>query len=60
MQDGPLQTSLPFASAKQLHKVIKEQFGTLVWCRRYLERLGEERYLAGVSDFPTYVAQKRY
>jgi len=40
--------SLPLASARRLRKTIKENFGTLVFCRRYLERLGQERYLAGV------------
>ncbi|KAF4983579.1 hypothetical protein FZEAL_1029 [Fusarium zealandicum] len=46
---GPKQVSLPFASANRLHKVIREQFGTIVFCRRYLERLGLERYLAGLN-----------
>ncbi|EXJ94033.1 methionyl aminopeptidase [Capronia coronata CBS 617.96] len=48
-QDAPLTTSLPLASAKRLHKTIRENFGTLVFCRRYLERLGVERYLAGMN-----------
>ncbi|OAL31289.1 methionine aminopeptidase 2-1 [Fonsecaea multimorphosa] len=48
--DAPLgATSLPLASARRLQKTIRENFGTLVFCRRYLERLGVERYLAGVS-----------
>lgn len=47
--DAPLATSLPLASARQLHKTIRENFGTIVFCRRYLDRLGLERYLAGVS-----------
>ncbi|TDZ49749.1 Methionine aminopeptidase 2-1 [Colletotrichum trifolii] len=47
--DAPKHPALPFASAKRLHKVIKEQFGTIVFCRRYLERLGMERYLAGLN-----------
>ncbi|KAF9873039.1 methionine aminopeptidase [Colletotrichum karsti] len=47
--DAPVNVSLPFASANRLHKVIREQFGTLVFCRRYLERLGAERYLAGLN-----------
>ncbi|KAI8721307.1 Methionine aminopeptidase 2 [Fusarium sp. LHS14.1] len=46
---GPSPASLPFASAKKLHKVIKENFGNIVFCRRYLERLGQERYLAGLN-----------
>lgn len=43
----PPQVSL--ASARRLHATIRDNFGTLVFCRRYLERLGVERYLAGVS-----------
>lgn len=52
-ENAPLKVNLPFASAKRLHKTIRENFGTLVWCRRYLDRLGTERYLAGVSDAQT-------
>lgn len=40
---------MPLATATRLHKTIKQNFGTLVFCRRYLDRLGLERYLAGVS-----------
>ena len=47
--DAPLAVSLPLASANRLHKTIRENFGTLVFCRRYLDRLGLDRYLAGVS-----------
>ncbi|KAJ3961154.1 hypothetical protein N0V92_002128 [Colletotrichum tropicale] len=47
--DAPKHVNLPFASANKLYKVIREQFGTLVFCRRYLERLGVERYLAGLN-----------
>ncbi|KIW28671.1 methionine aminopeptidase 2-1 [Cladophialophora immunda] len=47
--NAPLATSLPLASARRLHKTIRENFGTLVFSRRYLERLGVERYLAGMN-----------
>lgn len=47
--NAPSTSSLPLASAKRLHKTIKENFGTIVFCRRYLDRIGVERYLAGVS-----------
>ncbi|KAJ6256189.1 hypothetical protein Dda_9024 [Drechslerella dactyloides] len=47
--DAPLTTSLPLASARRLHKTIRENFGTLVFCRRYLERLNVDRYLAGMN-----------
>ena len=39
----------PLASARSLYRTINDNFGTIVFCRRYLERLGVERYLAGVS-----------
>ncbi|KAF3940804.1 hypothetical protein ABW19_dt0201218 [Dactylella cylindrospora] len=47
--DTPLTGSLPLASAKRLHKTIRENFGTIVFCRRYLDRLGVDRYLAGMN-----------
>ena len=48
-QDAPLALPLPLSSAKRLHKMIRENFGTIVFCRRYLDRLGVDKYLAGVS-----------
>jgi methionyl aminopeptidase len=47
--DAPLRAPVTMTSAKWLHKTIRENFGTIVFCRRYLERLGVEKYLAGVS-----------
>jgi len=47
--DAPLALSLPLASAKRLHTTIRENFGTLVFCRRYLDRLGLDKYLAGMN-----------
>ncbi|KAK6517560.1 hypothetical protein TWF281_004210 [Arthrobotrys megalospora] len=47
--DAPLTTSLPIASAKRLHRTIRENFSTIVFCRRYLDRLGLDRYLAGMN-----------
>lgn len=40
---------LRVASAKNLLKSITKNFGTLPWCRRFLDRLGHEKYLLGVS-----------
>lgn len=37
------------ATARSLNKTINKNFGSIVFCRRYLERLGVGRYLAGVS-----------
>ncbi|KAL4971665.1 MetAP 2-2 [Aspergillus desertorum] len=47
--DAPRHVSLPLASAKSLYKTINENFGTIVFCRRYLDRLGLQRYLAGMN-----------
>ncbi|OAA33021.1 Peptidase M24A, methionine aminopeptidase, subfamily 2 [Moelleriella libera RCEF 2490] len=45
---APERVHLPLTSANRLYKTIRDNFGTLVFCRRYLERLGVERYLVGV------------
>ncbi|KAI9727087.1 MAG: Methionine aminopeptidase 2 [Chrysothrix sp. TS-e1954] len=37
-------------SAKRLLGSIKKNFGTLPWCRRYLDRLGHEKYLMGLNQ----------
>jgi methionyl aminopeptidase len=42
---------LRLASAKSLLNVINKNFGTLPFCRRYLDRLGQDKYLLGVSSF---------
>ncbi|KAL4959363.1 putative methionine aminopeptidase, type II [Aspergillus stella-maris] len=47
--DAPQHVSLPLASARSLYKTINENFGTIVFCRRYLDRLGLQRYLAGMN-----------
>ncbi|KAH7588825.1 Methionine aminopeptidase subfamily 2 signature [Nakaseomyces glabratus] len=46
--DGLPQPNL--ASAKQLLKVIDDHFGTLPWCRRYLDRLGQDKYLFALNS----------
>jgi hypothetical protein len=43
------QVPLRLSSAKSLLNVINKNFGTLPWCRRYLDRLGQDKYLLGVS-----------
>lgn len=40
---------LRLTSAKNLLNVINKNFGTLPFCRRYLDRLGQDKYLLGVS-----------
>ncbi|KAG5361561.1 Methionine aminopeptidase 2 [Yarrowia sp. C11] len=53
--------------AKQLLATIDKNFGTLPFCRRYLDRLGEEKYLLAlknlvqsgvVQDYPPLVDEK--
>ena len=39
---------LPLTSARALLKTIDQNFGTIPFCRRYLDRLGLEKYLLGV------------
>lgn len=37
-------------SAKSLLKTITKEFGTLPFCRRYLDRVGESKYLLAVGE----------
>jgi methionyl aminopeptidase len=46
--DAP-KVQLRITSATKLLNVINKNFGTLPFCRRYLDRLGQEKYLLGVS-----------
>lgn len=48
---------LRLGSAKSLLNVINKNFGTLPFCRRYLDRIGQEKYLLGVSVMPICVRQ---
>ncbi|SPQ20972.1 265ddfd5-3a21-460c-96be-8f800eaf38aa [Thermothielavioides terrestris] len=47
--DAP-KVDLRLSSAKSLLNVITKNFGTLPWCRRYLDRLGQEKYLLGLNN----------
>ncbi|KAH6641705.1 methionine aminopeptidase 2-like protein [Chaetomium tenue] len=47
--DAP-KVDLRLSSAKSLLSVINKNFGTLPWCRRYLDRLGQEKYLLGLNN----------
>lgn len=58
---------VPTERCGKLLETIKSNFGTLPWCRRYLERAGEDKYLlalnqlvrAGiVEDYPPIVDTK--
>ncbi|KAJ6080905.1 hypothetical protein N7499_005779 [Penicillium canescens] len=46
---APKKIKTHLASANSLYQKINENFGSIVFCRRYLERLGVERYLAGMN-----------
>jgi len=41
---------LRLAKAKQLLGVINQNFGTLAFCRRYLDRLGQTKYLMALKS----------
>jgi len=41
---------LRLPKAKQLLNVINQNFGTLAFCRRWLDRLGQEKYLMGLRN----------
>ncbi|KAK8024559.1 peptidase M24A- methionine aminopeptidase [Apiospora hydei] len=65
-QDAP-KVDLRLNSAKSLLRVIKNNFSTLPFCRRYLDRIGQEKYLLGlnnlvqsgiVEDYPPLVDKK--
>ncbi|OTB01158.1 hypothetical protein M426DRAFT_323674 [Hypoxylon sp. CI-4A] len=47
--DAP-KVDLRLSSAKSLLNVIKKNFGTLPFARRYLDRLGQEKYLLGLNN----------
>ena len=49
MPDAP-KVALRVASAKKLLQSIDKNFGTLPFCRRYLDRLGHEKYLLGLNN----------
>jgi len=46
--DAP-QVPLRLTSAKSLLKTINKNFGTLPFCRRYLDRVGESKYLLALN-----------
>lgn len=41
---------LRLAGSRQLLNVINQNFGTLAFCRRWLDRLGQTRYLMSLND----------
>ncbi|KAL1865723.1 Methionine aminopeptidase 2 [Diaporthe australafricana] len=66
MADAP-KVDLRLSSARSLLNTIKKNFGTLPFCRRYLDRIGCDKYLLGlnnlvntgiVQDYPPLVDKK--
>ncbi|WFD43795.1 methionyl aminopeptidase [Malassezia psittaci] len=47
---NPPSVPLRVSSARQLLYTINKNFGSLPFCRRYLDRLGEQNYLLGVCN----------
>lgn len=47
VMDAP-RVPLRLTTAKSLLKSINKNFGTLPFCRRYLDRAGESKYLLAV------------
>ena len=47
--DAP-NVALRVSSARSLLNTITKNFGTLPFCRRYLDRLGHEKYLLGLNN----------
>ncbi|CDR38471.1 RHTO0S03e09868g1_1 [Rhodotorula toruloides] len=41
---------LTFDSSKKLLSVIERQFGTLPWCKRYLDRIGQKNYTVALNE----------
>ncbi|KAH7125190.1 methionine aminopeptidase 2-like protein [Dendryphion nanum] len=48
-EDAP-KVALRVSSAKTLLNSITKNFGTLPFCRRYLDRLGHDKYLLGLNN----------
>lgn len=57
MQDAP-KVDLRLSSAKSLLSTIKKNFSTLPFCRRYLDRIGCDKYLLGVSGLGVVAPQR--
>ncbi|KAL8418175.1 hypothetical protein RB594_001698 [Gaeumannomyces avenae] len=47
--DAP-NVALRLTSAKNVLNIINKNFGTLPFCRRYIDRLGQDKYLLGLNN----------
>lgn len=50
LNEGTSDVPLPSDRARSLLKAINDNFGTLPWCRRYLERTGQDKYLLALNQ----------
>lgn len=50
LNQGTDNTPVHTEKAKSLLNVIRDNFGTLPWCRRYLDRLGQDKYLLALNQ----------
>lgn len=41
---------LRHSASKRLLKLINDNFGTLAWCKRWVEDLGEKQYYLGLKE----------
>lgn len=48
--DNVSSAGLRLSGSKKLLGVINQNFGTLAFCRRWLDRLGQTRYLMSLKD----------
>lgn len=53
-------SSLRFKTSKQLFYTIKNNFSTLAFCPRYLDRLGQTKYQFGLQNLVNYNLLKKY
>ena len=60
MNTGVEHLKAPSERSKQLLQNIKDNFGTLPWCRRYLERAGEEKYLFALNQLVRHGIVEEY
>ncbi|KAI1005333.1 Methionine aminopeptidase 2 [Podosphaera aphanis] len=58
--DAPKNVALRVQSASKLLNVINKNFGTLPFCRRYLDRLGQEKYLLGLNTLVSHGIVEAY
>lgn len=56
--DAP-NVALRVSSARSLLNTITKNFGTLPFCRRYLDRLGHDKYLLGVFFLMVLLSSSR-